>query len=79
MAVVATLPQELKPMSSIISAAPVKADVMRPQSDRPTTVVGNTKDAGRVKIGGSSIRFATAHANTKDKGRVHIGGSSIRY
>ena len=66
-------------MSSIINAAPVKVDVMRPQSDRPATVVGNTKDLGRVKIGGSSIRFTTAHANTKDTGRVHIGGSSIRY
>ena len=66
-------------MSPIINAAPIEADVMQPQSDCPATVAGNTKDSGRVKIGGSSIRFTAAHANTRDTGRVHIGGSSIRY
>ncbi len=41
--------------------------------------VASTKDDGRVKFGGSGIRFTDAPASTKDAGRVKVGGSSIRF
>jgi hypothetical protein len=39
------------------------------------TVRANTKDAGRVHIGGGMMRFDT----TKDAGRVHVGGGMMRF
>lgn len=35
----------------------------------------DTKDSGRVHIGGGLMRFYT----TKDAGRVHIGGGLMRF
>ena len=54
-------------------------DVAGLQLEQLVVVGGSTKDAGRVKIGGSGIRFIDTPASTKDSGRVRIGGSGIRY
>ena len=51
-------------MSKTVKSAPVK----------PVA----TKDAGRVHVGGASIRFATT-GSVKDAGKVHVGGASIRF
>jgi hypothetical protein len=42
----------------------------------PATKTSSTKDAGRVHVGGSMMRFASS---TKDAGRVHVGGSMMRF
>ena len=38
----------------------------------------NTKDSGRVHVGGGMMRYATP-ANSKDSGRVHVGGGMMHY
>ncbi len=43
------------------------------------TVSTAVKDKGTVKVGGGSIRFASAAASTTDKGVVHVGGGSMRF
>jgi hypothetical protein len=43
-----------------------------------TTPVATTKDLGRVKLGGASIRFDGA-ASTKNSGKVRLGGASIKF
>ncbi len=40
-----------------------------------TGLAARTKDTGRVRIGGGSIRFD----DTKDAGRVHVGGGSMPF
>jgi hypothetical protein len=47
--------------------------VTKSASAEATKAAPATKDAGRVKVGGSSIRF------TEDSGRVKLGGSSMRF
>jgi hypothetical protein len=45
------------------------------QADRSASV----KDAGRVKFGGSCIRFDDAATRTRDNGKVKVGGSCLRF
>ncbi len=40
---------------------------------KPVATSKDTKDSGRVHIGGGMMRF------TKDSGRVHIGGGMMRF
>ncbi len=45
----------------------------------PALTEGNTKDAGRVKIGGGTMRFKSVPSNTRDAGRVKVGGGTIQF
>jgi hypothetical protein len=45
------------------------------QSDRAASI----KDAGRVKFGGSCIRYDDAATRTRDSGKVKVGGSCLRF
>jgi hypothetical protein len=38
------------------------------------TTARDTKDSGRVHIGGGMMRF-----DTRDSGRVHVGGGMMRF
>lgn len=46
-----------------------------PVSNSTKTAATSTKDAGKVHVGGSAIRFAS----TRDTGKVHVGGSAMRF
>ena len=66
-------------MSHNIDATATGLNTNEVAVDRSVVVSGSTKDAGRVKFGGSGIRFTDAPASTKDAGRVRFGGSGIRF
>ena len=56
-----------------IASVSAEADV------KTVATVASTKDAGRVKIGGAAIRFASLPTTTRDAGRVKVGGAAIRF
>lgn len=51
-----------------------KETTIKTQTTKATQ--GQTKDSGRVHIGGGLMRFAK---QVKDAGRVHIGGGLMRF
>ena len=63
--------------------AQVKLDVAAPTaviaSEVKVETAASTKDAGRVKIGGGTMRFKSAPAATRDAGRVKVGGGTIQF
>lgn len=66
-------------MSHIIEVVATQTDARENLGSNRIDVPASTTDAGRVKIGGSCIRFVNASASTKDAGRVKVGGSCIRF
>jgi hypothetical protein len=66
-------------MSHTIDTSATRSNANEVKADSLVAVSGSTKDAGRVKFGGSGIRFTDAPASTKDAGRVRFGGSGIRF
>ena len=42
---------------------------------KPSQTATSTKDAGKVHVGGSAIRFASV----ADRGQVQVGGSAMRF
>jgi hypothetical protein len=49
------------------------------QVDTKADASVSTKDLGRVKLGGSAMRFGASDAATKDSGRARFGGSAMRF
>lgn len=62
---------------SKMSTAQVDSTTLKSQATATvatTSAARDTKDSGRVHIGGGMMRF-----DTRDAGRVHIGGGMMRF
>ncbi len=59
-------------MSQAVTTKAPKLTITAPATKTTSHQGAATKDAGRVHVGGSMMRY-------KDAGRVHVGGSMMRF